>query len=153
MPDYDLLWDSGLALLLILCAVMWGIVLLDTAGRRCGRAYSRVSKAEQRASTLLKEWLTPEQCSEYERRGYFQVRGSHSGKRYRIRSGRQMNVDQPIQRIVEAAPPCVGGIQRVTSIGQGDNKLWACDVCEFIVHIVSADSKIVRFGQQISDLA
>ena len=59
----------------------------------------------------------------------------------------------PIQRIVEAAPPCVGGIQRVTSIGQGDNKLWACDVCEFIVHIVSADSKIVRLGQQISDLA
>ena len=48
MPDYDLLWDSGLALLLILCAVVWGIVLLDTAGRRCGRAYSRVSKAEQR---------------------------------------------------------------------------------------------------------
>jgi hypothetical protein len=94
MPDYDLLWDSGLALLLILCAVVWGIVLLDTAGRRCGRAYSRVSKAEQRASTLLKEWLTPEQCSKYERRGYFEVRGSHSGKRYRIRSGRQMNVDQ-----------------------------------------------------------
>ena len=94
MLEYDLLWGSGLALLLILCAVMWGIVLLDTAGRRCGRAYSRVSKAEQRASTLLKEWLTPEQCSEYERRGYFQVRGSHTGKRYRIRSGRQMNVDQ-----------------------------------------------------------
>ena len=94
MLEYDLLWGSGLALLLILCAVMWGIVLLDTAGRRCGRAYSRVSKAEQRASTLLKEWLTPEQCTKYERRGYFEVRGSHTGKRYRIRSARQMNVDQ-----------------------------------------------------------
>jgi len=94
MPDHDPLWGSGLPLLLILWAVVCGIVLLDTVGRRCGRAYSRVSKAEQRASTLLKEWLTPEQCSKYERRGYFEVRGSHTGKRYRIRSGRQMNVDQ-----------------------------------------------------------
>jgi hypothetical protein len=67
---------------------------VSVSARRCGRAYSRVSKAERRASTLLKEWLTPEQCSEYERRGYFEARGSHSRKRYRIRSGRQMNVDQ-----------------------------------------------------------
>jgi hypothetical protein len=93
MP-YDLLWGSGLPLLLILLAVVWGIVLVDMVGRRCGQAYSRVSKAEQRASTLLKEWLTPEQCVEYKRRGYFEVRGSHTGKRYRIRSARQMNVDQ-----------------------------------------------------------
>jgi hypothetical protein len=89
MP-YDLLWGSGLPLLSILFAVVWGIVLVEV-GRRCGQAYSRVSKAEQRASTLLKEWLTPEQCK---RRGYFEVRGSHTGKRYRIRSARQMNVDQ-----------------------------------------------------------
>src|ERR1700736_4264616 len=54
MP-YDLLWGSGLPLLLILLAVVWGIVLVDMVGRRCGQAYSRVSKAEQRASTLLAE--------------------------------------------------------------------------------------------------
>ena len=94
MPDYALVWGSGLPLLVILWVVVCVIVLLETAGRRCGRAYSRVNKGEQRASILLKQWLTPEQCSEYEQRGYFEVRGSHSGKRYRIRSKRQMNVDQ-----------------------------------------------------------
>src|ERR1700730_18945725 len=59
-----------------------------------GALYSPISKAEQRASTLLKEWLTREQCIQYQRLGYFEVTGSHSGNRYRIHPGRQMNVDQ-----------------------------------------------------------
>ena len=42
---------------------------------------------------LRHEWLTPEQCVQYKRLGYFEVRGSHSRKRYRIRSARQLNVD------------------------------------------------------------
>jgi hypothetical protein len=63
-----------------------------------GELYSPFSKAEQRASTLLKEWLTREQCIQYQRLGYFEVRGSHSGKRYRIRPARQMNVDQLDER-------------------------------------------------------
>ena len=46
----------------------------------------------------LKEWLTREQCIQYQRLGYFEVRGSHSGKRYRIRPARQMNVDQLDER-------------------------------------------------------
>jgi hypothetical protein len=63
-----------------------------------GALYSPISKAEQRASTLLKEWLTREQCIQYQRLGYFEVTGSHSGKRYRIHPGRQMNVDQLDER-------------------------------------------------------
>ena len=52
------------------------------------------SQAEQRASTLLKNWLTREQCLQYQLQGYFEVTGSHTGKRYRIRHASQMNVDQ-----------------------------------------------------------
>jgi hypothetical protein len=47
-----------------------------------------------RWTLTLKEWLTPEQRLEYEHRSYFEVSSSHTGKRYRIRPGRQMNVDQ-----------------------------------------------------------
>jgi hypothetical protein len=74
--------------------------------RSCGRVCSTVSKAEQRASSLLKEWLTPEQCFQYKSLGYFEVRGSHSGKRYRIRSARQMNVEQLDERGHHPATLC-----------------------------------------------
>ena len=91
---------------LALCAVAWGLVLACIVERACGQVYSPVIRAEKRASTLLREWLTPEQCVQYERLGYFEVRGSHSGKRYRIRSGRQMNVDQLDERGRRAAVLC-----------------------------------------------
>jgi hypothetical protein len=68
----------------------WAIAQLRSSYRPC----PPISKAEQRASKLLKEWLTQEQCIEYERRGYFEVKGSVTGTRYRIRSAPQMNVEQ-----------------------------------------------------------
>jgi hypothetical protein len=43
---------------------------------------------------LLKRWLSPEQTAQLERYGHFEVSGSHSGKRYRIRPHRYMNIDQ-----------------------------------------------------------
>jgi hypothetical protein len=104
--DYGLPWGSGLPLILALAAVTCGFVLVYGIERSCGRVYSTVSKAEQRASTLLKEWLTPEQCFQYKSLGYFEVRGSHSGKRYRIRSARQMNVDLLDERGHAAAFLC-----------------------------------------------
>jgi hypothetical protein len=60
------------------------------------RAFDRrePSAADDRAYALLKEWLSPEQLALFERKGYFEVRGSHSGRRYRIRCSRQMNIDQ-----------------------------------------------------------
>ena len=93
MTYYDPLLSSGLPLVLALAAVACGFLLVYGIERSCGRVYSSISKAEQRASTLLNEWLTPEQCVQYKRLGYFEVRGSHSRKRYRIRSVRQLNVD------------------------------------------------------------
>ena len=51
-------------------------------------------KTEQKALALLKEWLSPAQLAQYERDGHFEVVGSHSGKRYRIRPARHMNIDE-----------------------------------------------------------
>jgi hypothetical protein len=52
------------------------------------------SRAEQRAIRLLVENLTAKQRRDYAKRQSFEVIGGHSGKRYRIRHGRQMNVDR-----------------------------------------------------------
>lgn len=51
-------------------------------------------KAEARGLTLLKAWLAPEQRADYEKHRHFEVTGGASGKRYRIRHGRQMNIDE-----------------------------------------------------------
>ena len=50
--------------------------------------------ANKRAAQLLREVLTPEQRVQYDRKGYFDVIGGASGKRYRIRNGSQMNVEE-----------------------------------------------------------
>jgi hypothetical protein len=66
MLEYDLLSSSGLALLLILSALEWGIVLLDPQGERCGGAYSRVSNNRARlianAATGTTAPRTPDQA-------------------------------------------------------------------------------------------
>jgi hypothetical protein len=69
----------------------------DVAGHRSRRRNSILlarSKPEDRAEALLNEWLCPEQRATLERHGYFEVRGCHTGKRYRIRRGRNMNIDE-----------------------------------------------------------
>jgi hypothetical protein len=64
-------------------------VCADTAA-----ADNRVRPAdrEQRASALLKAWLSPEQLAQFERQASFDVTGSKTGKRYRIHVGRMQNV-------------------------------------------------------------
>jgi len=51
-------------------------------------------RAQERGVHLLKENLAPTQRQQYERHGYFDVVGGRTGKRYRIRHGRQMNIEQ-----------------------------------------------------------
>ena len=51
-------------------------------------------RAQERGIQLLKENLAPPQLRQYERHGYFDVVGGRTGKRYRIRHGRQMNIEQ-----------------------------------------------------------
>jgi hypothetical protein len=90
----DLLWGAASTLLLILCALLSGLILAEIGANYRIGANRRRREAERRASDLLKEWLSPTQRAQYERTRNFEVRGSHSGKRYRIRSARQMNVDE-----------------------------------------------------------
>ena len=91
MEQASLLFSSQLMTLLFMCVVLQGfaLVLRQRAGgpsRRC--------VVEEKAVALLKEWLSPAQLEDYERNGHFEVTGSHSGKRYRIRPGRALNVDE-----------------------------------------------------------
>jgi hypothetical protein len=51
-------------------------------------------RAQERGLKLLKENLTAAQRRQYEKYGYFEVLGGKTGKRYRIRHGRQMNIEQ-----------------------------------------------------------
>ncbi|WP_349253876.1 hypothetical protein [Bradyrhizobium sp. CB2312] len=47
-----------------------------------------------RALRLLRSWLSPEQRTEFDTGGYFDVVGCDSGKRYRIRRGTSGNVHE-----------------------------------------------------------
>jgi len=49
---------------------------------------------EARGLELLKEWLSPEQFAQYDAKSYFEVTGCHSGKRYRIKHGTSMNIQE-----------------------------------------------------------
>ena len=89
MFDHEILCVLAIAM----CTAAWAIALAHTA-QRSRRPRFPLSKAEQRASTLLKEWLTREQRIQYEQQGYFDVLGSETRTRYRIRYSPQMNVDQ-----------------------------------------------------------
>ena len=50
--------------------------------------------ANERGKQLLLANLTQKQKDDYKRHGYFEVKGGDSGKTYRIRHGRQMNIDE-----------------------------------------------------------
>jgi hypothetical protein len=52
------------------------------------------SQAQQKALTLLCLWLSPEQAAQYNSQEHFDVIGSDTGTRYRIRHGQMMNIDQ-----------------------------------------------------------
>ena len=70
---------------------------------RGGRSRKRATRAlfirhgaegtpEGRSLRLLRKWLSPSQREQFGRRGYFEVVGSDSGKRYRIHDGASVNV-------------------------------------------------------------
>jgi hypothetical protein len=78
--------DVGLAL--SACATFMFVIV--TVERK--RAPS--SEAEHKAHALLRAWLSPEQAQQYNSRKDFDVIGSDTGTRYRIRHGRMVNIDQ-----------------------------------------------------------
>lgn len=54
--------------------------------------YHRPSTNELRGLKLLREWLSPQQLKQYDEHQFFDVTGCHTGKRYRISHGRELNI-------------------------------------------------------------
>ena len=96
--------SAGFTTLLFVCILMQGFALV--LGR--ARGLSRCGRAEEKAYALLKQWLSPAQLAQYENNGHFEVRGCHSGKRYRIRRARQMNIDELDEAGARSAAWCFG---------------------------------------------
>lgn len=71
-----------------------GLRFCTTAGPEDEARWKQSREAEKRAEKLLLDALTEDQRKEFEETKSFTVVGSHSGKRYRIRHGRQMNIDE-----------------------------------------------------------
>ena len=101
--DFELLLAVASTSLLILCALILGLILAETLQRSRHR---RRGLAAEKAEALLIEWLSPAQLTQYESNGYFEVTGSHSGKRYRIRRREHMNVDELDERGARVAVWC-----------------------------------------------
>src|SRR5258705_6394051 len=56
------------------------------------RTTAAADTPDARATSLLREWLSPQQRAQFDAEGYFDVVGCDSGKRYRIHHGTSMNV-------------------------------------------------------------
>ncbi|MEH2488632.1 hypothetical protein [Bradyrhizobium sp. AZCC 2230] len=56
------------------------------------RSFIEQNAPEVRARRLLREWLSPDQRAQFDAKGYFEVTGSHTGRRYRIHYGTVSNV-------------------------------------------------------------
>ena len=52
------------------------------------------SRAEEKGIGLLRSWLTPEQAKQWDSHKRFDVIGSDTGTRYRIKYGAAMNIDE-----------------------------------------------------------
>jgi hypothetical protein len=85
-------------LAVLTCALVFGHIR-DISQRRA---------VEEKGLVLLKQWLSPAQLAQYEKYGYFEVMGGDSGKRYRIRSTHQMNVDELDERGLRTVSYCFG---------------------------------------------
>jgi hypothetical protein len=95
----------------LLCALLTAAFdLVELHTRRGGRLTSQRSIPEQKADALLKEWLSPEQRSTLHKYGFFEVRGSHTGKCYRIRRGRNMNIYEVDTGQTQVAIWCFGPV-------------------------------------------
>jgi hypothetical protein len=62
------------------------------AVRALYRSFIEEKGPEGRARGLLREWLSPDQRAQFDADGYFEVTGSHTGRRYRIHQGTMSDV-------------------------------------------------------------
>ena len=74
---------------------LWELLRLIGDGTSWQRRLEMLdSKPHERGAKLLKTNLTMAQREQYERRGYIEVTGGATGRRYRIHHGLQMNVEE-----------------------------------------------------------
>ena len=95
--------DLPLGPVLLILAILTCVLLLGHV-----REVSQRRTAEEKGLALLKQWLSPAQLAQYEKHGSFEVMGGESGKHYRIRPTRQMNVDELDQHGVRTVSYCFG---------------------------------------------
>jgi hypothetical protein len=77
-----------------LCAALSACATLMFVIVTAERMRDPSSEAEQKAHALLRAWLSPEQAQQYNSQKHFDVIGSDTGTRYRIRHGRMVNIDR-----------------------------------------------------------
>jgi hypothetical protein len=77
-----------------LCAALLACATLMFVIVTAERTRALTSEAEQKAHALLRAWLSPEQAQQYNSQKHFDVIGSDTSTRYRIRHGRMVNIDQ-----------------------------------------------------------
>jgi hypothetical protein len=58
----------------------------------CSRGREDRSRAEEKGIALLRSWLTPEQAKQWDSHKRFDVIGSDTGTRYRVKYGAAMNI-------------------------------------------------------------
>jgi hypothetical protein len=76
------------------CGLLAASACVILAIVRIERTRAPTSEAEQKARALLRAWLSPEQARQFKSSKHFDVIGSDTGTRYRIRHGHMMNIDQ-----------------------------------------------------------
>ena len=76
------------------CIALAAFACIIVAIATAGRTPNASSPAEQKALTLLRTWLSPKQARQYDSQKHFEVIGSDTGTRYRIRHGHMINIDQ-----------------------------------------------------------
>jgi hypothetical protein len=62
--------------------------------REFWRNYFGDNTREARGLRLLRDWLSPHQREQFDAKGYFEVVGCDTGRRYRIHYGTAMNVHE-----------------------------------------------------------
>ena len=62
--------------------------------RELYRTFHEEKTSQARGRRLLRDWLSPDQLVQFNSRGYFDVVGCDTGKRYRIRHGISANVHE-----------------------------------------------------------
>jgi hypothetical protein len=77
-----------------LCAALSACATLMFVIVRAERTRAPSSEAEKKGHALLRAWLSPAQAQQYNSQKHFEVIGSDTGTRYRIRHGRMVNIDQ-----------------------------------------------------------